>query len=47
LRKLLTLKFGPLPEAAALRVAAADEAELDRCLERVLTAQTIDAVLAE
>ncbi|HKY39085.1 MAG TPA: hypothetical protein VJN18_24270 [Polyangiaceae bacterium] len=46
LRKLLTLKFGPLSEAAALHVATASEAELDRYLERVLTAQTVDTVLA-
>jgi len=45
LRKQLTLKFGELPEAAALRLASASEAELDLWVERVLTADTLDALL--
>ena len=45
LRTLLTLKFGQVPDAALLRLATADEASLDRWLERVLTADTLDAVL--
>ena len=44
-RKLLTLKFGQLPEAASLRLDAAKEPDLDRWLERVLTADSLDAVL--
>jgi predicted transposase/invertase (TIGR01784 family) len=45
LRKLLTLKFGELSERAALRIASASEAELDRWVERVLTADTLAAVV--
>jgi predicted transposase YdaD len=45
LRKLLTLRFGELGEATQLRIAGASEAELDRWVERVLTADTLDAVL--
>jgi predicted transposase/invertase (TIGR01784 family) len=45
LRKLLTLKFGQPPEGALLRMNAAKEHDLDRWLERVLTADSLDAVL--
>jgi predicted transposase/invertase (TIGR01784 family) len=45
LRKLLTLKFGQLPEGALRRLGAAKEQDLDRWLERVLTADSLDAVL--
>jgi predicted transposase/invertase (TIGR01784 family) len=45
LRKLLTLRFGELSEPTQLRIAGASEAELDRWVERVLTADTLDAVL--
>jgi predicted transposase/invertase (TIGR01784 family) len=45
LRKLLTLKFGELSEAAASRIASASEAELDRWVERVLSADTLNAVI--
>jgi predicted transposase/invertase (TIGR01784 family) len=45
LRKQLTLKFGELPESAARRLASASEAELDRWVELVLAADTLDAVL--
>jgi hypothetical protein len=41
LRKLLTLKFGELPEPALARLTAASEAELDRWIERVLNAPTL------
>jgi hypothetical protein len=41
----LTLKFGELSERAALRIASASEAELDRWVERVLTADTLAAVV--
>jgi len=41
----LSLKFGPLPEAAANRLAAATQAEVERWLEVVLTAATLEAVL--
>lgn len=45
LRKQLTLKFGELSEPAAHRLATATDAELDRWIERVLVADTLDAVL--
>jgi hypothetical protein len=45
LRKLLTLKFGPVPEAASLRITGATETDVDRWLERVLSADSLDAVL--
>lgn len=45
LRKLLMLKFGPVPESASLRIANASEADVDRWLERVLSADSLDAVL--
>jgi len=45
LRKLLTLKFGPLPEATASRLATATQTDVDRWLELVLTADTLPAVL--
>jgi predicted transposase YdaD len=38
LLKLLRVKFGPLSSDTEARVAAADEATLETCLERVLTA---------
>ena len=43
--KLLTLRFGALPEAAVTRVRAASIDELERFAERVLTAETLDDVL--
>ena len=45
--KLLRLKFGELDDAVQARIAAADEATLDRYAERVLSADTLDAVLAD
>jgi hypothetical protein len=46
LRKLLTLKFGELPQAIAQRLATASEPELDLFIERVLSAATLDQVIA-
>lgn len=46
LLKLLTIRFGPLSEAACARVESALEAELDAWAERVLSAPTLDEVLA-
>lgn len=46
LRKLLTLRFGALPDAAVTRLDAADVVTLDTWAERVLTAATLDEVLA-
>jgi predicted transposase/invertase (TIGR01784 family) len=47
LLQLLTLRFGPLSEAAHGRLESAHRAELERWFERVLTAQSLDEVLAE
>ena len=47
LRKQLTLRFGPLPEAAATRLDAADLTALDHWAERVLTAATLDEVFVD
>jgi hypothetical protein len=45
LLRLLTLKFGPLPEAVQARVVSADADTLLRWSERVLTSGTLDEVL--
>jgi hypothetical protein len=45
LRKLLALKFGDLPEHVTLRLAGANEADLDQWLERALAASTLHEVL--
>ena len=46
LSKLLTLKFGVLPEDVIARIGAASVDQLDRWVERVLTAESLDDVLA-
>jgi len=46
LAKLLGLKFGELPDWAVQRLRAADDADLERWTERVLTAPTLDDVFA-
>ena len=45
LRTLLSVKFGKLPDKVVERVEGATEAQLDRWLERVLSATTLDGVL--
>ena len=45
LRRLLTLRFGALPDAAVTRLDAADVATLETWGERVLTAASLDEVL--
>ena len=45
LLRLLTLKFGPIPESVTTRVQAADAETLLTWSERVLTAETLDEVL--
>ena len=47
LTKLLTLKFGVLDAADEARIKAATPEQLDRYVERVLTAETLAAVFAE
>jgi hypothetical protein len=44
--KLLTAKFGGVPESVHSRIRAASVEELDAWIERVLTAPTLDAVFA-
>lgn len=44
LSKLMTLKFGPLSPEHADRIAAADEHQLDRYIERILAAPTPEDV---
>ena len=44
--KLLGLRFGPLPEPLRARVQSAAIDQLDAWTDRVLTAQTLDEVLA-
>jgi hypothetical protein len=44
LRRLLTLRFGPIPEALERRLQAADADTLLRWAERILTAATPDEV---
>ena len=44
-RKLLALKFGPLPSNVIQRLESASEEELDRIAERVLSASCLDEVL--
>jgi hypothetical protein len=45
LETLMTLKFGPLSHAVRARIQAADLEKLDRWLERILSADTPDAVV--
>ena len=44
LLKLLTKRFGSLPEDVVARVTGAEEADLDRWLDRILTAPTLAEV---
>lgn len=43
--RLLTRRFGPLPETALARIRRATLATLERWTDHVLTAQTLDEVL--
>ena len=45
LLRLLTLKFGPLPEPVRTRIESADADTLLRWSERVLTADQLEDVL--
>ena len=45
LLKLLTLRFGPLPEPAADRVRTATLSQLDEWTERILSAESLDEAL--
>lgn len=46
LLRLLAIKFGEVPTEVQLRTAAATERELDGWLERLLFADTLDAVFS-
>ena len=46
LLKLIQLKFGPPTPAVRARVESASEADLQRWTERILTAETPEALLA-
>jgi hypothetical protein len=46
LLKQLALRFGPVSEDVEKRVRSAPEAELERWLERVLTAASLEGVFA-
>jgi flagellar biosynthesis/type III secretory pathway protein FliH len=41
---LLHKRFGPLPEAVVARIQAASDAELDRLTDRILDADSLDAL---
>ena len=45
LTRLLTARFGPLDAQTKARLANASEAELERWLDRVLTADSLTALL--
>ena len=47
LRKQLAIRFGPLEPAAEARIAAASPETLDRYVERILTAPSLDAVFVD
>ena len=47
LNRLLTRRFGPLPEWALLRLQQAPADQVDTWLDRILDAPTLQAVLAE
>ena len=44
--RLLTLRFGALAEEIQLRIRGAQDAQWDAMVERLLTAQTLEAVLS-
>jgi predicted transposase YdaD len=47
LTKLMTLKFGPLPDEHVARIASATEQQLELYIERILTALTAEALFAD
>ncbi len=47
LAKLLGVRFAALPDDVHARIRAADDATLDRWLERVVSAPSLEAVLAD
>ncbi len=47
LMRLLVKRFGPLPEAVVSQIAAGSIEELDRWVDRVLDAPTLEAIFGE
>jgi len=47
LQRQITKRFGPLPEAVQVRLSTATREEIERWLDRVLDAQTLDEVFAK
>jgi predicted transposase YdaD len=47
LLKLLAVKFGPTSEGVAKRIRSASLEQLDRWVERVITATSLEDVLAD
>lgn len=47
LRKLITLKFGELPPWADARLSQASDAQLDVWVARILTADSLEALLGD
>ena len=47
LRKLIDLKFGPLPEWADQQVAAASDVQLDEWISGILTSGSLDELLGK
>jgi len=47
LRKLITLKFGELPAWADERLTQASDAQLDVWVARILTADSLEGLLAD
>jgi hypothetical protein len=47
LHEQLETKFGPLPKWAADRMASASPAQVERWAKKVLTAETLEAVLGK
>jgi hypothetical protein len=45
LKKLLVSRFGELPEVAAARIDQAGEVEVDRWIDGVLVAESIETLL--
>ena len=45
--KLLSLRFGPLPDATQTRVRSAQDAQLDALAERMLTAKTLEEAVRQ
>jgi hypothetical protein len=45
LLRILERKFGPLPEGARVRVAAATASDVDAWLDRVIDSPALDAVI--